>query len=75
VTQINQMWLHYDRVGPGQGPETFCIQLSHRCFFPQELQALLAYNGFEVMTIQGDFEDGGLRPDSESMVVMATHAG
>ncbi len=73
VTQVNQMWLHYDRVGPGAGPETFCIQLSHRCFFPQELQALLAYKGFEVLALQGDFEDGRLRPDSESMVVMATH--
>ena len=71
-TQINQMWLHYDRVGPGAGPDTFCIQLSHRCFFPQELRALLTYNGFEVVSVLGDFEGGALQRDSESMVFMAT---
>lgn len=74
VRQINQMWFHYDRADDSdhEAPSYFCIQLSHRCFFPQELQALLHYNGFEVLVIHGDFEGGALRADSESLVVMCT---
>lgn len=70
VRQINQMWFHYDRSEDGEGPAEVSVQLSHRCFFPAELDALLHYNGFEVLARYGDFELGDLRADSESQVLV-----
>lgn len=73
LRQLNQMWLYYDKVMPeSPGPDHFEIQLSHRYFFPRELEALLAYNGFEVLAWIGDF-DGPLDADSESMLLMCSH--
>lgn len=51
-------------------PASYSVQLSHRYFFPQELEALLHYNGFKVMCHYGDFELGELRADSESQVLV-----
>lgn len=45
--------------------------LAHRVFFPQELEALLHYNGFETTTLLGDFEGGPLKPDSDVMIFHA----
>jgi SAM-dependent methyltransferase len=42
--------------------------LAHRQFFPQEWEALLHYNGFEVEHVFGDFAQGPLTKDSDSMV-------
>lgn len=49
---------------PKGAPErAWMTPLAHRQFFPRELEALLHYNGFEVMDVYGDFEmrppDGG----------------
>ena len=71
VSQINQMWFHYDRCNAGgQGPESYVIQLSHRYYFPQEIKAMLHYNGFEIVQIYGDFEEGPLEDESESIVLV-----
>ncbi len=73
VCQTNQMWFHYDltdEAPPPGAPQHYCVQLSHRCFFPAELQALLHYNGFECLALYGDFEQGELRADSESQVLV-----
>lgn len=42
--------------------------LAHRQFFPQEWEALLHYNGFEVQRVEGDFAGGPLTKDSDVMV-------
>lgn len=42
--------------------------LSHRQFFPQEWEALLHYNGFEVERVDGDFFGGSLVKSSDVMV-------
>jgi hypothetical protein len=42
--------------------------LAHRQFFPQEWEALLHYNGFEVERVEGDFEGGPLTRNSDVMV-------
>jgi SAM-dependent methyltransferase len=42
--------------------------LAHRQFFPQEWEALLHYNGFEVETVSGDFHGGPLERTSDVMV-------
>ena len=68
LTQVNQMWFHYERVEKfGQGPESFCLQLSHRCFFPEEMRRVLNQHGFEILVETGDFLDGEVRVDSESI--------
>lgn len=45
--------------------------LAHRVFFPQELEALLHYNGFETTKMLGDFEGGTLKADSDVMIFHA----
>ncbi len=73
VRQINQMWLWYTRdADASEGPTEYCIQLSHRYFFPQEMNLLLDVAGFEVVARFGDFDEGPLRADSESMVYLCT---
>jgi SAM-dependent methyltransferase len=42
--------------------------LAHRQFFPQEWEALLHYNGFEVEKVEGDFHGGPLDRTSDVMV-------
>lgn len=51
------------------------VPLSHRQFFPAELEALLHYNGFRVVERYGDFAFGPLRADSESQVIVARPVG
>jgi len=45
--------------------------LAHRQFFPQEWEALLHYNGFEVDKVDGDFHGGPLDRTSDVMVWFA----
>jgi SAM-dependent methyltransferase len=45
--------------------------LAHRVFFPQELEALLHYNGFATTKLLGDFEGGPLKADSDVMIFHA----
>lgn len=57
---------------PRQITETFMTPLAHRQFYPQEMEALLHYNGFEVRELYGDFERGPLVQASDVMVWHAT---
>ena len=71
VHQLNQMWFHYEKCNQdGPGPNEVVIQLSHRYFFPEEIQMLLHYNGFEILDLYGDFERGPLTPESDSIVMI-----
>lgn len=71
ASQLNQMRFLYERADPAEeGPASYSVQLSHRYFFPQELEALLHYNGFKVLCHYGDFELGELRADCESQVLI-----
>lgn len=47
------------------------VPLSQRQFFPQELEALLHYNGFAIEHVWGDFSRGSLSGESESQIVVA----
>jgi SAM-dependent methyltransferase len=47
---------------------TWVTPLAHRQFFPQEWEALLHYNGFDVERVEGDFQGGPLTRDSDVMV-------
>jgi SAM-dependent methyltransferase len=55
----------------GQSDNAFVRPLAHRQFFPQELEALLHYNGFTLEQRWGDFDRGPLHLDCESQVVVA----
>lgn len=44
--------------------------LSQRMFFPQELQALLHYNGFAVTGLYGDYNRRPLAPDDRLMIIV-----
>lgn len=50
--QINRIKWHYYI---GERRETVVKELNMRCFFPQELDLLLHYNGFTVLHKYGDF--------------------
>jgi SAM-dependent methyltransferase len=55
----------------GRPDNAFVRPLSHRQFFPQELEALLHYNGLAIEHRWGDFDRGPLHLDCESQVVVA----
>ena len=54
---------------PIVAPErAFVTPLTHRQFYPREWEALLHYNGFDVVATWGDFERGPLVPASDVMI-------
>jgi SAM-dependent methyltransferase len=68
---IRQVWVetayrHWqDESGQAQ---THKAPLALRFFFPQELEALLHYNGFTVVEQYGDYDGSPLTADSKSMI-------
>lgn len=65
ATQVNRIkW--YSRVGDA-GQETVA-ELNMRILFPQELDALLTYNGFDVESKYGDFDKSPFRSDSVKQI-------
>jgi len=74
VRQI--LFVSMEFIPVGGGPDqTWVTPLAHRQFFPQEWAALLHYNGFDVVEVQGDFHGGPLTKDSEVMVWHARRRG
>lgn len=47
------------------------LPLAHRQFFPAELEALLHYNGFEMVERWGDFDRSPLSLEGESQIIVA----
>jgi len=43
--------------------------LTHRHYYPRELEALLHYNGWEIVRRDGDFAGKSLQPESEQQVL------
>ncbi len=58
----------------GAAHEAWMTPLAHRQFFPQEWEALLHYNGFRVVRIEGDFHGGPFTRESDVMVFHASKA-
>ena len=48
--------------------DAWMTPLAHRQFFPQELEALLHYNGLEVVDVHGDFVQAPPDQDAEELV-------
>jgi len=58
-------------VPEGRKKDAWVTPLSHRQFYPQELEALLHYNGFVVEEAWGDYKGGKLDRYSEVMALVA----
>jgi SAM-dependent methyltransferase len=54
---------------PVDGSRSWTVPLTHRQFFPQEMQALLLHNGFDDIIWSADFTDQPPGPDVDSLVV------
>ena len=56
---------------PESGAEPWMTPLAHRQFYPQELEALLHYNGFAITKQLADFDGSPLKNESMTMIVHA----
>lgn len=63
--QVNHIRWYYEL-----GNEEFIEKLDMRIFFPQELDALLKYNGFTIEEKYGDFEGSTFNKDSLKQIVV-----
>ncbi len=66
VRQVLFVSMEFEPMGEPQSAWT--TPLAHRQFFPQEWGALLHYNGFDVVRVEGDFHGGPLTRNSDVMV-------
>jgi hypothetical protein len=66
IRQILFVWMEFSPVD--QPKRSWATHLAHRQIYPQELEALLHYNGFSVEKLTGDFEGGPLEASSDVMV-------
>ena len=51
------------------------VPLARRLIFPQEMEVLLQYNGFEVMDRYGDWDKSPLTNDSKLMIYVCQKTG
>lgn len=65
ITQVLHVAMEFT---PERG-EPWMTPLTHRQFYPAELDALLHYNGFEVLARHGDFDGEPLGPASDKLIV------
>lgn len=69
VSQVQLVEMSYEAVDDPN--DAHVAPLAHRYFYPAELEALLHYNGFEVLERYGDFDELPLDGESESQVIVA----
>lgn len=68
-TQIQTTVMRF--TDPDDESVRFYDYLPQRQFFPEELRALLHYNGFELLSMEGGFEGEPVDERAESLVVVA----
>lgn len=66
---IQQVLLMKMEFTPADGSPGWVVPLTHRQFFPRELEALLHYNGFVDIVLSADFTDGPPTGTTDSLVV------
>lgn len=66
---IRQVLLMELEFRPESGSAPWTTPLTHRQWFPQELEALLHYNGFGDLRFSGNFTDAAPTHETESLVV------
>ena len=57
------------RFTPEDGSESLAVPLTHRQFFPREMEALLHYNGFTDLEFTADFSNHPADRHADSVVV------
>jgi len=67
---MRQLLLVTIEFSPEQGP-SFSVPLTHRQFYPAEIEALLHYNGFSEVVFRADFTDCPPDAEVDSLVVSA----
>ena len=75
LTQIqyytwDEQWLY-----PGGRREEKTTHTALRYVFPQEMEALLFYNGFEIRACYGDWQQGSLTATSREMIYVCQRRG
>ena len=68
IDQVQQIFMFSQPQGKPEQAVT--MEVAHRQYFPQEMDALLHYNGFEVLEKWGSFEREPFDSDSESQILM-----
>lgn len=71
---LRQLLVVWMEMTPAGGGEPTSVPLSHRQFFPQEMEALLHYNGFTDIRFTADFSERAPGADTDSLVASATVA-
>jgi SAM-dependent methyltransferase len=66
---LRQLLLVRMEFTPERGQPAFTVPLTHRQFFPREVEALLHYNGFEQILFTADFTDLAADASVDSIVV------
>jgi SAM-dependent methyltransferase len=66
LRQLLVVWMEYT---PAGGGDSWVVPLSHRQFFPKEMEALLHYNGFGDIVLTGDFTGDPPTAETDSLVV------
>jgi hypothetical protein len=65
VRQILFVAMEFSPIARG---DRWMTPLAHRQFYPQELEALLHYNGFELTALRSDFSDRA--PSNETSMLV-----
>jgi len=69
ITQIQHYTFHNRWLDPsGQPKEEKTLRTALRYVFPQEMEALLFYNGFQIRACYGSWQQTPLTADSPAMI-------
>ena len=66
-------WTTYRRWNDSTGSQSTTTRIACRFTYPQELNALLHYNGFHIVNQYGDWNKGKLSVESESIISICQH--
>lgn len=69
VTQVLRINMRFEPIDAPR--RAWSTLLAHRQFHPREVEALLHYNGFELMGVHADFLPGPLQGDADTIVWVA----
>ena len=66
-------WTTYRRWNDSKEDHTTATRIACRFTYPQELAALLHYNGFQIVCQYGDWDKSGLTAQSEEIISVCRH--